>query len=100
MSTVGTPKTPEQIQHEWSTDPRWQGIERTWTADDVVRLERRGRGGAHAGARRGAERLGPRSDDAGLRPRYGAWALQLQPGRPDGARRPEGDLPVGFAGRR
>jgi isocitrate lyase len=36
MSTVGTPKSPEQIQHDWNTNPRWKGIERTYTAEDVV----------------------------------------------------------------
>ena len=35
MSTL---KTAEQIQHEWNTDPRWAGITRNYTADDVVRL--------------------------------------------------------------
>ena len=33
-----TLKTAEQIQHEWSTDPRWVGITRNYTAADVVRL--------------------------------------------------------------
>ncbi|RRN78927.1 isocitrate lyase [Pseudoxanthomonas sp. SGD-10] len=35
MSTL---KTAEQIQHEWNTDPRWAGIIRNYTAEDVVRL--------------------------------------------------------------
>jgi len=35
MSTL---KTAEQIQHEWNTDPRWAGITRNYTAEDVVRL--------------------------------------------------------------
>ena len=39
MSTVGTPKTPEQIQHDWNTNPRWKGITRTYTAEDVVALQ-------------------------------------------------------------
>ncbi|MCW6003674.1 isocitrate lyase [Micromonospora sp. CPCC 205371] len=46
----------EQLQSEWSTDPRWRGVERTYTAADVVRL----RGAIqeeHTLARRGAERL-------------------------------------------
>src|SRR3982074_971732 len=38
MSTVGTPKSPEQIQHDWDTNPRWKGIERTYTPADVVAL--------------------------------------------------------------
>ncbi len=33
-----TLKTAEQIQHEWNTDPRWAGITRNYTAQDVVRL--------------------------------------------------------------
>jgi isocitrate lyase len=46
----------EQLQSEWATDPRWRGVERTYTAADVVRL----RGAIqeeHTLARRGAERL-------------------------------------------
>src|ERR1700712_3090082 len=39
MSTVGTPKSPEQIQHDWNTNPRWKGIERTYSAEDVVALQ-------------------------------------------------------------
>src|SRR5690606_18729980 len=37
-STMSTLKTAEQIQHEWNTDPRWAGIIRNYTAEDVVRL--------------------------------------------------------------
>ncbi|MEH1124971.1 isocitrate lyase [Micromonospora sp. CPCC 206061] len=46
----------EQLQSEWATDPRWRGVERTYSAADVVRL----RGAIqeeHTLARRGAERL-------------------------------------------
>src|SRR3954466_7830323 len=39
MSTVGTPKSPEQIQHDWDTNPRWKGITRSYTAADVVALQ-------------------------------------------------------------
>src|SRR5215216_7321823 len=56
MSTVGTPKSPEQIQHDWDINPRWKGITRSYTAADVVRL----RGSVrveHTLARRGAEKL-------------------------------------------
>ena len=35
MSTL---KTAEQIRHEWNTDPRWAGITRNYSAEDVVRL--------------------------------------------------------------
>jgi isocitrate lyase len=44
------------LQSEWQTDPRWAGIERTYSAADVVRL----RGSVqeeHTLARLGAERL-------------------------------------------
>ncbi|GAA2690514.1 MULTISPECIES: isocitrate lyase [Actinosynnema] len=46
----------EQIAEQWATDARWAGIERTYGAEDVVRL----RGSVveeHTLARRGAERL-------------------------------------------
>jgi isocitrate lyase len=45
-----------QLEDEWRVDDRWSGIERTYTAEDVVRL----RGSVveeHTLARRGAERL-------------------------------------------
>ncbi|MDT0302767.1 isocitrate lyase [Streptomonospora wellingtoniae] len=44
------------LRQEWETDPRWTGIERTYSAEDVVRL----RGSVteeHTLARLGAERL-------------------------------------------
>ncbi|MFE3449022.1 isocitrate lyase [Nonomuraea sp. NPDC059194] len=46
----------EQLRHTWKNDPRWKGTERTYTAEDVVRL----RGSVqeeHTLARLGAERL-------------------------------------------
>ncbi|WP_043716720.1 isocitrate lyase [Kutzneria sp. 744] len=54
MSTV--PQTAQGIAQEWATDPRWSGVERTYSAEDVVRL----RGTvqeAHTLADRGARRL-------------------------------------------
>jgi isocitrate lyase len=45
-----------EIQKDWDTNPRWQGIQRNYTADDVVRL----RGSLHIEhtlARTGAEKL-------------------------------------------
>ncbi|CAM3989011.1 isocitrate lyase [Smaragdicoccus niigatensis] len=56
MSTVGTPKTAEEIQKDWDTNPRWKGITRDYTADQVVALQ----GNVveeHTLARRGAEIL-------------------------------------------
>jgi isocitrate/methylisocitrate lyase len=37
------PASPAQqqaaaLRQQWSTDPRWRGLERTYTADDVIRL--------------------------------------------------------------
>ena len=43
------------LQREWETDPRWAGITRDYTAQDVIRL--RGRvAGEHGLARRGLMR--------------------------------------------
>src|SRR5689334_23777726 len=39
MATVGEPKSPEEIQKDWDTNPRWKGIERTYTPADVVALQ-------------------------------------------------------------
>src|SRR5947209_10264232 len=44
------------LQQEWATNPRWEGVERPYTAADVLRL----RGSVHIEhtlARMGAERL-------------------------------------------
>ena len=46
----------DRLQAEWASDPRWRGIERTYTAEQVVRL----RGSVvpeHTLARLGADRL-------------------------------------------
>ena len=48
--------TAEQIQRDWDSHPRWQGIDRPYTAQDVVRL--RGTVGVeHSLARLGADKL-------------------------------------------
>jgi isocitrate lyase len=44
------------LQQDWDTNPRWKGVKRTYTADDVIRL----RGSVqieHTLAKRGAEKL-------------------------------------------
>jgi isocitrate lyase len=49
-------RTAAEIQKSWATEPRWRGVERNYTAGDVVRL----RGTLHIEhtlGRRGAERL-------------------------------------------
>ncbi|MDH3308730.1 MAG: isocitrate lyase [Acidimicrobiia bacterium] len=44
------------LQHEWDTDPRWEGVRRDYTAEDVVRLRGSIRA-EHTIATQGAERL-------------------------------------------
>ena len=54
MSAIG--EQAALLRHEWQTDPRWAGITRDYSAQDVIRL----RGSVteeHTLARRGAERL-------------------------------------------
>ena len=51
-----TARDAEALQRTWDTDPRWAGIARTYTAEEVIRL----RGSfvvEQTIARRGAERL-------------------------------------------
>ncbi|WP_268963997.1 isocitrate lyase [Pseudalkalibacillus berkeleyi] len=49
-------KKVEQLKESWSTDPRWKGIDRSYSAEDVIRLK-----GSldieHTLARTGAEKL-------------------------------------------
>lgn len=49
-------KKVEQLKEQWSTDPRWKGIDRSYSAEDVVRLK-----GSldieHTLARTGSEKL-------------------------------------------
>ena len=54
MDTIS--QLASDLQHEWETDPRWKGVKRDYTAEDVIRL----RGSVneeHTLARRGATRL-------------------------------------------
>ena len=49
-------KLSRELETDWETDGRWNGVERAYTAEDVIRLS-----GSfavdHTLARRGAERL-------------------------------------------
>ena len=63
METIS--RLAANLRHEWETNPRWAGIERTYSAEDVIRL----RGSVQEEftlARRGANRLWHllRSEDA------------------------------------
>ena len=56
MSTASPQEQAAALKKEWETNPRWKGLQRTYTADDVIRL----RGSVveeHTLARRGAEKL-------------------------------------------
>ncbi|MCX4586051.1 isocitrate lyase [Streptomyces sp. NBC_01481] len=56
MAQAGTQTAAQELARRWATDPRWNGIERTYSAEDVVRLSGSVRE-EHTLARRGAERL-------------------------------------------
>lgn len=56
MAQANTTAAAEQLERRWAEDPRWAGIERTYSAQDVVRLSGSVRE-EHTLARRGAERL-------------------------------------------
>lgn len=49
-------ETAAELQEIWDTDPRWDGVERTYTADDVIRIRGSVREESTL-ARRGAENL-------------------------------------------
>src|ERR1700739_2248005 len=54
--TMSRQQQAQQLHQQWETDPRWKGIKRGYTAEDVVRL----RGSLHVEhtlAERGAEKL-------------------------------------------
>ncbi|QTT76727.1 isocitrate lyase [Streptomyces mobaraensis NBRC 13819 = DSM 40847] len=48
--------TARELARRWAEEPRWKGVERTYSAEDVVRLSGSVRE-EHSLARRGAERL-------------------------------------------
>ncbi len=39
MSTIGTPRTAAEIQQDWDTNPRWKGVTRNYSADQVAKLQ-------------------------------------------------------------
>ncbi|QCU79007.1 isocitrate lyase [Citricoccus sp. SGAir0253] len=51
-----TPASAEQLQHDWDHNPRWATVERTYSAEEVVKLRGRVQE-EHTLARRGAEKL-------------------------------------------
>ena len=85
------------LEKEWATNPRWKGIQRGYTAADVVRL----RGSLqvdHTLAKRGAEKLWTLVNTEPFVNTLGALTgMQAHAAGQGGA---EGNLPVGLAGRR
>ena len=61
-----TPASAEQLQHDWDNNPRWAGVERSFTAEDVVCLRGRVQE-EHTLARRGAEKLWTQLKDENAR---------------------------------
>src|SRR6266516_1228372 len=64
LNGASAERRPEELTLEWKTDARWTGIERPYSAEDVVRL----RGSIrveHTLARLGAERLWARLTGGG-----------------------------------
>ncbi|MEU1277252.1 isocitrate lyase [Streptomyces sp. NPDC005805] len=56
MAQADTTTAAQDLARRWAEDPRWAGIERTYGAEDVIRLSGSVRE-EHTLARRGAERL-------------------------------------------
>ncbi len=95
MSQKYQPKSIGELKQEWATDPRWQGIQRSYTAEDVDRL----RGTFqhdHTIARMGSERLWELLHHERLNPC--PRRPHRQPGSGDGAGRPSGYLSERLAG--
>jgi hypothetical protein len=87
----------DALKNDWQFNKRWEGIKRPYTAEDVVRL----RGSIqieHTLARMGAERLWQLLQEEEYVHALGA--LTRQPGRADGAGRPQSHLSQRLAGRR
>ena len=62
----------KELENRWKTDPRWKGVERNYSAEDVIRL----RGSVmieHTLARRGAERLWKSLNQDGYIRTFGAY---------------------------
>ena len=97
VSNVGKPKSPAEIQKDWDTNPRWKGLTRTYTPEDVVALQ-----GTvveeQTLARRGAEVLWKQLNDMDFVNALGALTGNMAVQQVRG--RPQGHLPLRLAGRR
>jgi isocitrate lyase len=62
----------KELENRWKTDPRWKGVERNYSGEDVIKL----RGSVmieHTLARRGAERLWKSLNQDGYLRTFGAY---------------------------
>ena len=85
------------LGRDWAEAPRWQGIDRDYSPEDVIRLRGSAANRAHARPPRRREALAP-ARRGGL-PRR-TRRTHGRPGGADGEGGPEGDLPLRLAGRR
>jgi len=77
---MSKPRTSAEIQHEWAHDPRWKGVVRHYTADDVARLAgslRVEHTLAAAGARKLWDRVGSRPPVRALGALTGNQAVEM-----------------------
>ena len=87
-----------RLKKDWAENPRWKGINRTYTAEDVVALQGSIVIEEATLARRGAEMLWKQIHEEPFVNSLGALTgnMAMQQVRAG----PQGDLPVGLAGRR
>ena len=67
-----TSQAAKDLENKWNTDPRWKGVKRNYSAEDVIKL----RGSVmieHTLARRGAERLWKSLNQDGFVRTFGAY---------------------------
>ena len=68
----GISQQAKELEQRWKPDPRWKGVERNYTGEDVIKL----RGSVqieHTLARRGAERLWKSLNQDGFIRTFGAY---------------------------
>ncbi len=93
--TMNKQEQIEQLQSEWADSPRWTGVERNYSAEDVVRL--RGTVNVeHTLARLGAEKLWRLVNQE--KPLVRTGRVDRQPGDSGSPGRTQGDLLFGLAG--
>ena len=84
-----------ELRERWATDPRWRGVQRDYTPEDVIRL-RPSIQVEQTLARHGAERLWQLPSPRAVRAHV--WGANGSAGRSDGYRWPAGNLLQRLAG--